>query len=97
MNLRIVAKMRAEKPSLAETVARSLRTKEVPQTRKCYFGKGFGFVDASVLKAEELGQRPRRGPLVLDTYDTTIVVPPGSKIARTRVGAMVIHLESQEA
>jgi N-methylhydantoinase A len=97
MNLRIVAKMRAEKPFVAETVTRSLRAKEVPQTRKCYFGKGYGFVDAPVLKAEELGQRPRRGPLVLDAYDTTIVVPPGSKIARTRVGGMVIHLESQEA
>jgi N-methylhydantoinase A len=43
--------------------------------RKAYFGKESGLLDTPVIARKSLTQ-PRRGPLLIDEYDSTTVVPP---------------------
>ncbi|MGQ9674373.1 MAG: hydantoinase/oxoprolinase family protein [Chloroflexota bacterium] len=97
VNLTVVSRIAIPKPplgSLMDTTRRSSR--KAPEMRKAYFGEAYGAVDTPVLNVEEIGQRPRRGPLLVDTYDTTIVVPPGCEIVFTPAGSLVINIGDQE-
>jgi 5-oxoprolinase (ATP-hydrolysing) len=46
-------------------------------TRLADFGDPHGIVEAPVRSRSSLGSDPAAGPLLLDEYDTTVVVPPG--------------------
>jgi N-methylhydantoinase A len=43
-----------------------------------YFGKSVGLVETPVLPRSALGDTPRQGPLIIEEYDATCVVPPGA-------------------
>lgn len=45
--------------------------------RRAYFGPGVGWLDTPVLGRSELGKEPVKGPLIVEDYDTTTLVPPG--------------------
>ncbi len=45
--------------------------------RQAYFGPDHGLVDTAVLSRGDLDANPREGPLLIDEYDSTTVVPPG--------------------
>ncbi len=45
--------------------------------REVYFGPEHGLLEAAVVSRGSLGRAPRHGPLLIQEYDTTIVVPPG--------------------
>ena len=47
-----------------------------PTSRRAYFGEEQGAMDTPVCHRRDL-QQPRPGPLLIDEYDSTIVVPPG--------------------
>ena len=64
--------------------------------RNAYFGERYGSLDTPVLFMEEIGSSPRSGPLLIDTYDSTVVVPPGCKIAAV-LGSLVITIKDEEA
>ena len=76
INLRIAAKIPALKPKFPERVVNAGKSgqRDIPR-RKAYFGKKYGLVDIPVLNPEQLGQSTQPGPLVVESYDTTIVVP----------------------
>ena len=44
--------------------------------RKAYFGKEFGVLDTAVVTRKQL-RGETDGPLLIDEYDSTIVIPPG--------------------
>lgn len=97
VNLTVVSKIAIPKPplgSLMDTTRRSSR--KALEMRKAYFGQAHGMIDTPVVNVEEIGQSPRRGPLLVDTYDTTIVVPPGCEIVFTPAGSLVINIRDQE-
>ena len=48
--------------------------------------------DAPVRPRASLGEAPEPGPLLVDEYDTTVVVPPGWTARRhTATGALVLE------
>ena len=59
--------------------------------RRVYFGPGYGWITTPVLRRHDLSQQPLKGPVIVEEYDTTIVVPPDgtvhamSGIARIRL------------
>jgi N-methylhydantoinase A len=59
-------------------------------SRKAYFGPDWGLLDAVTLERSQLRSAARRGPLIVEEYDTTTVVPPGWTAQLDRSGAMVI-------
>ena len=47
--------------------------------RPVYFGPGSGWVTTKVIRRQDLTQTPRQGPLIVEEYDTTIIVPPDAQ------------------
>jgi N-methylhydantoinase A len=60
--------------------------------RPVYFG-GKGWVTTPVIRRVDLGEDPTPGPMIVEEYDTTIIVPPGAT-ARAIAGTVQIHLEA---
>lgn len=59
--------------------------------RPAYFGAQHGLLDTPVIGRSDLAEGPRDGPLIIEEYDSTVVVPPGW---RARVDAHhAIHLD----
>ena len=88
----MVSKVYVTRPPLASLIDTTRKsTRKAGQMRKAYFGERYGRLDTPTLEIEELGPSPRSGPLLLDTYDTTIVVPPGCEIALTAEESLVIN------
>ncbi|MSQ37356.1 MAG: hypothetical protein EXR61_03455 [Chloroflexi bacterium] len=63
---------------------------QAPVTRRADFGPVHGMVDTSVRSRDEVPAEGIAGPVLIDEYDTTIVVPPGWHVARHRDGALVL-------
>ena len=61
--------------------------------RSAWFGPSAGSIDTPVCRREDL-QHGARGPLLIDEYDTTIVVPPG---LRARIDDHLnVHIELEK-
>ncbi len=69
-------------------------TRAVPRSdRSVYFGAGIGHARTPVIGRADLGGQAAAGPLVVEEYDSTVVVPPGWTARRTSLGFIVLELE----
>ena len=62
--------------------------------RKVYLGKKHGLVDVPVLNLGQLQQGAEQGPLIIESYDSTIVVPPDCKVSADPSGTGVLNNKS---
>jgi N-methylhydantoinase A len=76
VNMQVVAQGLPERPTVPERVSSSRAEGGAVASRRAYFGKERGWLDAPVLRRADLAQ-PRPGPLIVEEYDATCVVPPG--------------------
>jgi len=60
--------------------------------RRSYFGPDYGFLDVDVSYRHELAGRPRRGPLVIEEADATVVIPPECSATLDNSGNIVITI-----
>lgn len=76
--LRVVAKSQAHTdPAWFAAAARADADNPVSQPERCaYFGDTHGWIDAPVITRSDLQARARSGPLIVEGYDATTVVPP---------------------
>jgi N-methylhydantoinase A len=61
--------------------------------RSVYFGTAIGHARTPVIGRADLAEKPQAGPLIIEEYDSTVVVPPGWSAHRTAIGFMVLQLE----
>jgi N-methylhydantoinase A len=73
--------------------ARSPMAEEPPTARRAYFGEA-GLLETPVLRRTALRDGPRDGPLIVEEYDATTVVPPGCRAWLDQLGNIVIEIES---
>jgi len=59
--------------------------------RPVYFGPQVGWIRVSVISREALQERSHAGPLVIEEYDSTIVVPPEAHASLDRQGN--VHID----
>ena len=59
--------------------------------RRVYFGPAHGWHDAHVVNRADLAEM-RPGPCIVEEYDSTCVVPPGSGATLDRYGNIVIDV-----
>jgi N-methylhydantoinase A len=62
-----------------------------PAPRRAYFGPEHGFLDTPVLRRSDLAAA-RAGPLIIEEYDATCLVPPGARGELDAGGNIVIEL-----
>ena len=68
------------------------RGEPAPQPpRRAYFGPDHGWIETPVLRRSDLGS-PRTGPLIIEEYDATCLVPPGARCELDAGGNIVIEL-----
>ena len=61
-----------------------------PPPRRAYFGEA-GWIETPILRRSDLaGERP--GPLIIEEYDATCVVPPNATASLDSTGNVVISL-----
>jgi N-methylhydantoinase A len=62
-----------------------------PPPRLAYFGSAHGWVETPVLRRSDLST-PRVGPLIVEEYDATCVIPPGARAHLDAGGSILIDL-----
>jgi N-methylhydantoinase A len=63
-----------------------------PSDRPAFFGLDHGWISTPVIRRNALNGRECPGPLIVEEYDTTIVVPPGA-VVRSHSGTVRIKLD----
>jgi N-methylhydantoinase A len=61
-------------------------------SRPAYFGEPQGVLDTLVIGREELDADERPGPLIIEEYEGTTVIPPRASAARDGGGNIVVTL-----
>jgi N-methylhydantoinase A len=97
VNLRIVARIPRDgfSPSAMPRNKSSMRRNRTGGgTRDAYFGQDHDTLATPVLNRFELSrEEPRRGPLLIDEYDATTLVPPGCSARLDHFDNVVIRIE----
>ena len=78
VTLRVIARVAGEKsfPPIASTAPGKEHSGE-SRMRTAYFGPRHGGIDTPVIPRSGLSRTPRSGPIIIEEYDATCVVPPG--------------------
>jgi N-methylhydantoinase A len=66
----------------------------VAAVRKVSFQRGEPPVDTPVIARHDMSSEARSGPLIVESYDTTVVVPPGVAARSDASGNIILHLEA---
>ncbi|MDR5759017.1 hydantoinase/oxoprolinase family protein [Caballeronia sp. LZ035] len=72
--------------------ARSAGGDATSSTRRVYFDRETGWLDTPVVPRSKLDQ-PITGPVILESSDTTIVIPPGWRVSTDKVGSVIASLD----
>ena len=97
VNVRIVARIPRESfsGSAMPRHKSSIRGRFGVSRRNAYFGQQHGIRATPVLSRFELDRgEPRGGPLLIDEYDATTLVPPGCSAHLDDFDNMVIRIEA---
>lgn len=92
VNLRAVARV----PQAAErhAIRPTIEPNPDQTQRLAYFGPRLGRLPTPVIDRFDLGKEPRSGPLLIEEYDATTLVPPGCAAWLDALGNIVIRVES---
>jgi N-methylhydantoinase A len=65
------------------------------RTRRAYFGPAYGSLTVPVISRAALLDAPREGPLIVEEYDATCVVPPGCLVTLDALRNIDIALDPE--
>ena len=88
VTIQVVGQGLREGPSVPERVRPSRPEPTPPRPRRAYFGS---WIETPVMRRSDLSQA-KKGPLIVEEYDATCVVPPGASAALDAGGNIVIDL-----
>jgi len=89
--LEAVATVQDERASTS-AIPRKPRKSGSAGSRNLYFGREAGWLQAGVIGREAVSSSERAGPLVIEEYEGTTVVPPGASAALDPHGNVVIRV-----
>jgi N-methylhydantoinase A len=91
VSIQVVGQGVREGSSVPERVRPSRPEPTPPPPRRAYFGT---WLETPVIRRSDLA-RPRSGPLIVEEYDATCVVPPGARAELDAGGNIVIDLSGE--
>ncbi|MFN0305836.1 MAG: hydantoinase/oxoprolinase family protein [Burkholderiales bacterium] len=77
--------------SVPEKVLSTREEPVPPAPRRAYFGARHGWIETPVLRRSDL-ETSRVGPMIVEEYDATCVIPPGARASLDSGGNIVIAL-----
>ena len=101
VNLRVTAMIPAKLNDIPRNISQIRMSnddihRDTVKTRKAYWGKEYGLIETQVLDLKDIKKNPMKGPILVDCYDTTIVVPPGCAISTSIGGNIIIDFQERE-
>ncbi len=93
VSLRLTARAASNGDAPYDPLAGLRAAPETARTRRAYFGAEHGSLDVPVVSRAALLDAPREGPLIVEEYDSTCVVPPGCRVTLDALGSIDIALE----
>ena len=94
VNLRVVGTV---VPEGARSIRRKALGAAVPESvREVYFGPEFNTLETPVIERTGLSAKPRQGPLIIEEYEGTTVVPPDCRAHLDASANVVIELGSRQ-
>jgi N-methylhydantoinase A len=91
VGIHVVGRGIEEKPPLPERLVSSRAEGPSLPPRRAYFGPGRGWLDTPIMRRSQL-RRPTAGPLIVEEYDATTLVPPGASARLDDFGNILIEL-----
>ena len=76
VNVRVIARGLAAESRVPERLGLPRSGVQGPSQRPVYFGANRSWVDTPVVDRAYVAQNPGRGPMIIEEYDSTTVVPP---------------------
>jgi len=92
VSFRIIGRVSQSSPAVRFSEA---AFKPKSKTRKAYFGNHHGLLETPIFDRVGLATQPKRGPLLIDEYDSTTVVPPGCSARLDQSGNIRIRIGGQ--
>jgi N-methylhydantoinase A len=91
VSIQVVGQGLREGSGVPRRVLQSRVEAEPGPPRRAYFGAEHGWMETPIVKRSDLAQR-RTGPLIVEEYDATCVVPPGAAAQLDAGGNIVIEV-----
>ena len=95
--LRVIATAPPRGPRTFSRMRRPLHHAPTAPRRAAYFGAQHGTVDTPVIDRWDLSATPRPGPLIIEEYEGTTVVPPLATAVRDALDNIVITLPEERS
>jgi N-methylhydantoinase A len=93
MNVRVIARASNASMKVPERLSLSHDRVSAGGSRPVHFGPDFGTLDTPIVSRPELGPAWRAGPLLVEEFDSTTVVPPDGRVRRVAWDTIEIELE----
>lgn len=91
--LRLTAVGRAPRLEFRSAVVDAAATQGMSGTRMVSFERGKPAVATRLIARGDVTDTPQPGPVIIESYDTTIVVPPGAAYHADEIGNVVIDID----
>jgi len=91
VSIQVVGQCLRQGDSVPERVRPSRPEPAPPPPRRAYFGAEIGWLETPILRRSDLST-PRSGPLIVEEYDATCVIPPGAMAELDAGGNILIEL-----
>lgn len=95
VTLRVIATVPPRGPHLPKRAHPAKSRAPASRSRNAYFGKGHGLLETPVIERAELKAEPTPGPLIIEEYEGTTVVPPRARAALDAYDNIVISFDSE--
>jgi N-methylhydantoinase A len=92
VNVEVVGRGLPETPRVPERLQYASHREVTFAPRQAYFGEQHGWMETQVMDRSQLTETPLAGPLVIEEYDATCVVPPGVSAQLDAAGNIVLML-----
>ncbi len=92
VNLRMIGKRRPKKKILPSVSFDNYQGNN--QKRNVYFGPSIGMVESKVISRKILGKNPIKGPIIIEEYEGTAVVPPDCTVKIDNYFNVIIEIKS---
>jgi N-methylhydantoinase A len=93
INIKVVARGRSSGPRNYDPMGMIRAGGGEKTVRKAYFGSERGLLDTPVVPRKELLNGAGEGPLIVEEYDATCVVPPGCRAVLDELGNIDITVD----
>jgi N-methylhydantoinase A len=83
VNIRLIARVAANGEAALDSLrlpTKQDNQRDVTANRMAYFGPQLGLLETPLLTRHELRSGLHEGPLIIEEYDATCVVPPGCSV-----------------